>query len=147
MPSSAIRGIARRSSARAASPEINTDLAAGIRTIVCYHLRHMILITPADVVGDGAVHTLASISGAPTKCKWFQFIGISIANSSTPGRLGDSHVSLDTLSPVAEGRGITIPANGGQFSPPVALAMEFYDLTQIYYVLASGDKAQFAAAV
>ena len=108
----------------------------------------MRLITPPDVVGDGAVHTLASIPGAPTACKWFQFIGISIALSTVPGRLGDSSISLDTLSPLAEGRGITVPAaNGGEVVPPIAFTEDFYDLTQIYYVLASGDKAQFAAAV
>lgn len=108
----------------------------------------MRLITPPDVVGDGAVHTLASIAGAPTQCKWFQLIGISVALSTVPGRLGDSSIALDTLSPAVEGRGITIPAaNAGQQVPPVAFTQDFYDLTQIYYVLATNDKAQFAAAV
>lgn len=106
----------------------------------------MILNTPVDIVGDGAAHTLASLTNI-TACKWFQIFGLSIANTAVPGRLGDSHVSLDVVSPVVEGRGITIPANGGQFCPPIAIAEEFYDLTQIYCVFASLDKAQFAAGV
>ena len=108
----------------------------------------MQLATPADVIGDGARHTLASIPGITiTKCKWFQFTGLSIANSGIPGRLGDANVTLDVLSPLLHGTGITIPATGGQFDPPIALAMELYDLTQIYYILASGDVGQFAAGV
>ncbi len=109
-------------------------------------IAHMRLITPTDITGDGARHTLASIPGITiTKAKWFQFTGVSIANSAIPGRLGDENVALNVVSPVVLGRGITIPAGGGEFAPPVALAMEFYDLTEIYYILAAGDVAQFAA--
>lgn len=106
----------------------------------------MKIIAPTDIVGDGAAHTLASITGNTiTQCKWFQFLGISIANAAIPGRLGDANVSLDVASPVTLGRGIIIPAGGGQFCPEIALAMTMYDLTQIYYILAVGDTAQFAA--
>ena len=105
----------------------------------------MQLITPADVVGDGVAHALSTIPGAPTKCKWFQLIGNSIG--SIPGRMGDKNVSLDVLSPPTSGRGIEIASGTGQFNPPIALAMEFYDLTQIYYVLAVGDTATPAFGV
>jgi len=94
----------------------------------------MQIITPADITGDGAVHTLASIPGAPKKCKWFQFTGLTIG--STPGRLGDANISTS--------RGITIPSGGGQVVYPIAIAMEFYDLTEIYYLLQSSDTAQAA---
>lgn len=108
----------------------------------------MILSTPADFSGDGVAHKLSDIPGITiTQCKWFQVLGVSIANSSIPGRIGDSGISLDVISPAIAGRGIIIPATGGQFNPPIAIAEEFYDLTEIYYILASGDKAQFAAAV
>ncbi len=101
----------------------------------------MQLLTPADITGDGAAHTLASVTGLNcTKCKWFQFTGISIADSATPGRLGDANVSLTD-------RGITIPAGGGQFSPPIALMSDLYDLEKIYYILAVDDTAQLAVAV
>lgn len=104
--------------------------------------------TPADIVGDGAAHLLSDIPGITiTHCKWFQFLGISIANSAIPGRLGDSNVALDVASPATVGRGITIPQGGGQFCPPIAIAEEFYDLTKWYYILAVGDTAQFAAGV
>ena len=105
----------------------------------------MQLITPTDITGDGAAHTLASVAGIDA-CKWFQFTGISIADSSVPGRLGDSNVALDVVSPVTTGRGITIPAGGGQSCPPIALMSDRYDLTKIYFILAVGDVAQFAGA-
>lgn len=108
----------------------------------------MQFLTPPDITGDGAVHTLASITGLnATKCKWFQFLGISIASSAVPGRLGDASISLDVASPATSGRGIIIPAGGGEVAYPIALMSDLYDLTAIYYVLAVGDKAQIAVAV
>ena len=110
-----------------------------------YHFAHMQLITPIDIVGDGLVHTLASVAGIDA-CKWFQFTGISIADSSIPARLGDANVALDVVSPATRGRGITIPQGGGQFCPPIALMSDRYDLTKICFVIPVDDVAQLAGA-
>jgi hypothetical protein len=109
-------------------------------TALCYH-PHMLPKTPADAVGTGAPVALSTILGVK-KCKWFQVIGTSI--SAVPGRLGDSGVSLDVVSPVSVGRGIPI---GGQFAPPIALAMEFYDLTAWFLIMTIGDTASVSCVI
>jgi hypothetical protein len=97
----------------------------------------MQLYTPADVTGDGAAHTLASIPGAPQLCKWFQVTGINIGAQSL--RIGDAGVSATRGTPVGPG--------GAQFSPPVSfVAMEFYDLNAIYFLLATGDTMSLTCA-
>ncbi len=98
----------------------------------------MILITPAPVTGDGGVHALSSYPGMPTKCKWWQVTGDTIV--ADPGFVGDKNIGTS-------GGGQPITAAGGQFSPPIALAMEFYDLTNIYLLLQSGDTASIVCAV
>lgn len=89
----------------------------------------MIPNTPADVTGDAAIHTLASVLGV-TKCKWFQVTAVSIA--STAARVGNVSIALGT-------QGIPVASGGGVFAPPIALAMDFYDLTKWYYIAASSD--------
>ena len=137
-----IRGRAIWSSARLSS-YFSITLLAGIRTALCYHAP-MQPITPQDYTGTGAAVTLASILGV-TKCKWFQVTGDAVAGF--PARVGDSHVSLDVASPVTAGRGFPIPGGGGQFSPPIALAMEFYDLTAWWIVVANLDIVSVACAI
>jgi len=95
----------------------------------------MTLHTPTWVTGDGAVHALSTIPGAPQACKWFQLVGQAIAGNS---RLGDANIG-DTA-------GIPLSAGGGQFNPPIAEDYNFYDLTAIYYKLAIGDTAVFVCA-
>lgn len=97
--------------------------------------------TPAIYHGTGLPVTLASILGV-TKCKWFEVQPISVGASA--GRLGDSHVAIGTRGfPIGDASG----AEPGTFAPPIALAMDFYDLTQWYIVLANGDTASVACAV
>ena len=98
----------------------------------------------ADTVGTGAAVALSTILGVD-QCKWFQIIGTSI--TGVPGRVGSSAVSLDVLSPVVLGRGAPIYANGGQFSPPIAMAMDFYDLTQWFLIMTIGDTASVICAI
>lgn len=103
----------------------------------------MIPKTPVDYTGTGSAVALSAILGV-NACKWFQVIGTSIAG--VPGRVGDAGVALDVASPLSLGRGFPIFASGGQFVPPIALAMEFYDLTSWYIVLTNGDTASVGCA-
>lgn len=104
---------------------------------VCYHAR-MIVYTPPDITGDSATHKLSDIPGLGiSKCKWMQMIGITIAAHAS--RVGDVNTTAT--------RGTLITAGGGQIWYPIAMQMDFYDLTQIYYTIATGDTAQFLAGV
>ena len=85
----------------------------------------MTIFTPPWVSGDGKVHTLASIPGAPPKAKFVQFTGMSIAGTS---RIGDANIGATQGYPLA--------SNAGQFFPPTDTP---YDLNQICYLLAEGD--------
>ena len=93
-------------------------------------------ITVADVTGDGARHTLASALGV-TQCKWFQVSAVSVA--STPARVGDADVSSSEGFPIGSG--------GGVFAPPIALAMDLYDLTKWYYIAANSDTLAIGCAI
>jgi hypothetical protein len=95
----------------------------------------MQLQTPTWVIGDGALHSLSEIPGAPTACKWFQLVGDTITGI---GRLGGPNIGATA--------GIPVTAGTGQFNPPIASEYDFYDLTAIYYTLAIGDRAVFACA-
>ncbi len=97
----------------------------------------MIPKTSADVTGDGAAHTLASVLGV-TQCKWFQVSAVTIA--STAARVGDADVALTS-------EGFPIGGGGGVFAPPIALPMSFYDLTQWYFIAANNDKLAIGCAV
>ncbi len=107
--------------------------------LILFHdtlFRHMQPITPADVVGDGHQHKLSTILGID-KCKWFCVSGVDINNPA--GQVGDSTIE-------ALGGGVQILL-GPLVFPPIALGMEFYDLTQWYIKLALNDIASVAAAV
>lgn len=97
-------------------------------------------ITPAQYTGTGSRVTLASILGVD-QCKWFRVEGAAIG--STPGRVGGSNVAL------SPGAGFPIYANSArpQQVPPIARAMEFYDLTKWYIVLSLNDTAVVGCAV
>lgn len=92
--------------------------------------------TPVDVAGNGAARSLSSLLGGVTKCKWFQVTGVLIAARANVGDAG-----------VTATRGIPVFPGGSQFAPPIALAMEFYDLTSWYLWLDNGDTASVACAV
>ena len=96
----------------------------------------MKVYTPADVTGDGAAHTLASLFGI-TAAKWVNGVAVSVA--STAARVGDVNVSAS--------RGIPIPAGGGQLVPPIAEISSFYDLNLLYYLVQVGDTVSLSCGV
>lgn len=97
--------------------------------------------TTATYIGTGARVTLASILGV-RKCKWFEVQPIS--SGAAAGRVGDSHVALGTRGfPIGDASG----AEPGVFAPPIALAMDFYDLTQWYLILGLAETAAVGCAV
>ena len=55
-------------------------------------------------------------------------------------------MSLDVLSPVSVGEGFAIFAGGSQFSPPIAMMSDFYDLTKWYIIVAVGDVVEVGCA-
>jgi hypothetical protein len=104
--------------------------------------------TPQDYTGTGAAVTIASILGIK-RCRWFQVVGVTIANASIPARVGDSGVALDVSSPVTRGKGFPIPSSGGQFAPPLSdpMASGAYNLENWYIVVATGDIVGIGAVV
>jgi hypothetical protein len=94
----------------------------------------------ADISGDAASHP---ISASVKYAKWILFI--SLADNSTTNcsssahsgcvRIGDSGVNANEGVPLAVGAGL--------FFPPLQaenVADRRYDLSQIYYLAAVGDK-------
>ncbi len=96
----------------------------------------MQIIVPANLSGTGGALTVASAAGV-NQCKWFQLVGVTIAAAAS--RIGDADVSAT--------QGYPLTAGGGQFFPPVARANAFYDLTQIYFFLNSGDTANLMVCI
>lgn len=92
--------------------------------------------TPEDVAGTGSRVTLASILGVD-QCKWFQVTAELVADA--PIRVGDSGISTS--------RGVPIGVGGAQFSPPIAMTMDFYDLTKWYILVQIGDTASVVCAI
>lgn len=93
----------------------------------------MQLIT-AQITGDGATHTLASAIGTITKCKWFQIL------NSGGGTLNVGGAETDAT------HGYPVAATSANFQPPIALAMDFYDLTAIKYWLTTAETAVLLCA-
>ena len=82
-----------------------------------------------DITGDGDAHALSASS---VKVKWVQVVGVSVADPAHAVRIGDSTT--------VDGNGAPIYSVGdGQFVTPVDVK-SWYDLSQIYYWAASGDK-------
>ncbi len=114
----------------------SVTLLAGIRTRSFSHnpryTSHMQLVS-FNVTGDGATHTIASISGAPKKCKWFQFqLNAGALNVGGP----DTDAS----------HGFPVGVLSSQFTPPIAFINDFYDLDKIYYFMGNGDEAVLLCA-
>lgn len=91
--------------------------------------------TPVDFTGDGAAHSISSIIGGITAAKWFQ---VSAVSTGTRVSVGDSGVAVN--------RGFPVSPGSGQFAPPVALAMEFYDLEKWFVWVANGDTVSVGCA-
>lgn len=95
----------------------------------------MELIVPATFTGTGAKLKLSAIPGAPKLCRWWQLIGVSASGS----RVGDVNVSSS--------QGVPVGVSTGQFSPPVSIGTELYDLDLIYAFVGNGDTVILACAV
>lgn len=90
--------------------------------------------TIADITGDGATHQLFSGGGS---CRWVQVVAPS--TNSAAVRIGDSAISAT--------QGLTVAAGNGQMLPPLTVdpresiaGLHLYDMSQLYYRAASGDK-------
>ncbi len=82
---------------------------------------------------SSTVVTLASILGV-TQCKWFAVQPLG----SSAGRVGDSHVAEEARGiPFDNSAGVNA-STAGFFAPPIALAMDFYDLTKWFLVVEEG---------
>ena len=92
--------------------------------------------TAQDVTATGVAVSLATITGIQ-RCRWFQVSATAVA--STPARVGPSTVALDVASPAVLGTGFPIGPGAGQFSPPVSLMTETYDLTLWFLIGVIGD--------
>ncbi len=133
-----------RSQARIFSHFFSTDSAGSLSyrgTVYCslshaigYNAR-MQLVT-ANITGDGATHTIASIAGLPvSKCKWFQIL------NGTGGTLNIGGPETDAT----HGYPI-LGATAANFQPPIAFTMDLYDLAAINYYLGMGDTAVLLCA-
>lgn len=83
--------------------------------------------TLADITGDGSAH---KISSTPIAARWIQIVAIT--GNSAVVRIGDSNVGSSRGTPVAAG--------GGFMMPPPNSSFPSYDLSQVYYYAANGDK-------
>jgi hypothetical protein len=86
-----------------------------------------------QITGDGATHTLASAVGI-NKCKWFQILN----ESGGTVNIGGPETSV--------GNGYPVAVQSGQFQPPIAIAMEEYDLAAIYYYISNLDTVRLLCA-
>lgn len=88
-----------------------------------------------NLTGDGATHTLASLTGSTvTACKWFQLYCAS-------GTMNVGGADADST------HGMPVAAGGGQFQPPQAQSMEFYDLEKCYLYFSNADTGVLLCAL
>ena len=99
-------------------------------------------VTPAVYHGTGAAVALSTILGV-TQCKWWKVQPIS--SGAHFGRVGDASAAIDAGIPI--GLGIASGAELGFASDPIALAMDFYDLTKWFLFLGNGETASVGCAV
>jgi hypothetical protein len=97
------------------------------------------------IVGTGAAVPLSSgtpaisgyVSPNPLQAKWVQ---VATIGNAANVNIGGNEVVAPTVSPATAGTGFPIPPGiSGQLLPPVAEHMNFYDLSDIYAGIATGD--------
>jgi hypothetical protein len=89
------------------------------------------LNTTADISGDAAAHAIGT--GA---AKWIQIVAPSTNVSAV--RWGDSNITTS--------RGGIIAPGGGQMLPFRPRVEDRYDLSKVFYLVASGDKVSITWA-
>ena len=82
----------------------------------------------ADYTGDGAVHTLASITGVRS-ARWFSVQAVSVGG--TAARVGSASITST--------RGGVVSGGASFFMPPVGGGQDLYDLTLWYLLVQTGD--------
>ena len=75
-----------------------------------------------------ATGSAQAVSATSQPCKWYQVQGLTVGSL---GRVGDSSVGA--------ARGALIRADGGNFAPPVADAVNPYDLKDVYVAGSASD--------
>ena len=89
-----------------------------------------------NLVGTGATLALADgATGVPKKCKWFQILNVDADVLNIGGAETDST------------HGYPIDTTGANFQPPIALTMEFYDMTAINFFLSNAANGVLLCAV
>ena len=88
---------------------------------------------PDVTLASGAAQQL-SLTSQP--CKWYQVNGVVVTSVV---RLADSAVLATAGAPLTAG--------GGQFSPPIALANEMYDLKDVWAIGTTSDVLSVVYAV
>lgn len=105
-------------------------------SVLGYNSR-MKMICYDDITGDGSKHqliTLLKIGGVAVSqnnwdTKFWQAVMVSAAGTT---RIGDSNVSATNGCPVTA-------AGGGQFTPPVSIGTEKFELSDVYVIIANSD--------
>jgi hypothetical protein len=102
----------------------------------------MQVITYDDITGTGVkaqLITLLKVGGVAVSqsswiSKWYQAVMLTATGTS---RIGNSTISSTNGIPIGA-------PNNGQFAPPIAQAADFYDLSEVYVLIKSGDVMSFS---
>lgn len=98
------------------------------------------------LTGAGAAVALSSglpplagySAGNPLQCKFVQLL--TGANNAANVNVGGLEVTAPTVSPATSGTGFPLPPGFfGQLMPPIAELCDFYELSNIYVGMATGD--------
>ena len=87
-----------------------------------------------NVTGTGATLQISAVTPKINKCKWFQFLSLT-------GVLNIGGVDTDSS------HGYPIGTQSANFQPPIALAMDLYDLSAIYFYMGNTDTAVLLCAI
>lgn len=91
-----------------------------------------IVVSSTDITGDGAAHKIQASGFA----RWIQ-INCSASNASLV-RVGDVNVSSSRGAPLVAGGGVMLPPIPS--APQMAAPDQYYNMGEIYYFAATGDK-------
>ncbi len=103
-------------------------------SLACLLSAQVVVLDLADITGDGSAHKLTT---TPTRAM-IVIIVCQSGNSGTPVRIGGPSVSSS--------RGIPCAAGGSVTYPVVNPATPQYDLSNIWYLAANGDKISVSYA-
>ncbi len=103
----------------------------------------VLIVTPADLIGDAAAHQLFPLGGT---ARWVSVIACGSTNctatNAAPIRLGDSSTSATRGQPIAPGGSFFLPSMAAD--PREGVPEQLWNLSSLYYYAASGDKISVA---